>query len=279
MLKKLLSKLAIMSIVILSVGFVGCAPKGDPAQVLNSYYDNIKNGDAEAAYDTLAEASKKNFQKEDFIKWIKTQSETYTFKGAKVDKGNEYKNKKLDNVTYENAVEFNVADSSHDNYNNKDTSVNYKRYVVNDNGEWKVYREKENGKDVLTDSMNDLAWMYIEGKGKDKDLNQGATILNEAIKISPSYNESYYALSYVYSHLERYDESISAANKYIENTKTNEEKSNAYNILGLGYEGKKDYENAKKYFNQAIQLDSNNQYAKTNLQQLEQLEQLSSVFD
>lgn len=279
MLKKILSKVAIISLIILSFGFSGCAPKGDPAQVLNDYYDNIKNGNAEAAYEDLANASKKNFQKEDFIKWVKTQSESYPFKSAKLDKSNEYKNKKLDSIVYKNAVEFNVIDSSHDNYNNKDTSVNYKRYVVNDNGKWKVYREKENGKDVLADSMNDLAWMYIDGKGKDKDLNQAASILNESIKVNPSYNATYYALASAYCTLERYEESISAVNRYINNAKSNEDKSDAYNILGLDYKGKEDYGNAKKYFNQAIQLNSNNQYAKTNLQQLQQLEQLNSSFN
>ncbi|MCH3963005.1 MAG: tetratricopeptide repeat protein [Clostridium sp.] len=268
----------IIGTLLISLAFVGCAPKGDPSQVLNDYYDNIKNGDAKAAYNTLADASKKNFKKDDFVKWVNAQSEVYTFKGAKLDKGNEYKDKKLDGIVYKNAVEFNVVDTSHDNYNDKNTTAKYKRYVVNDNGKWKVYREKENGKDVLAGSVIDLASMYAEGKGKSIDLNQAASILNESVKTNPNYSPTYYALSSVYCNLERYDESINAANKYLNNVKDEKNKSDTYNILGIDYKGKKDYAKAKKYFSQAIQLNPNNQYAKTNLQQLSQEEELNSLF-
>lgn len=258
--------------------FAGCAPKGDPSKVLNSYYDNIKNGNPEDAYNTLADASKKNFEKDDFVKWSKVQGEYETLKNINIKKNAEYKNKVLDGNTYKNAVEFDVDETEHGNYYNKDEHAKYKRYVVNDNGQWKVYREKENGKDVLADSMDDLASMYADGKGKEKDLNQAATILNDSVKISPKYNKTYYALAAVYCELERYDESISNVNKYINNVKANKDKADAYNILGLDYKGKKDYESAKKYLNQAIQLDPNNQYAKTNLQQLSQEEELDSLF-
>ncbi len=277
-LKKVILVLGIMITVIFAVGLMGCAPKGDPSQVLNDYYDNIKSGDAEAAYNTLADASKKNFKKDDFVKWVDVQSQIGKLKGTKITKLNEYKNKKLDNIDYKNAVEFNIVQNTHDNYENKDVTDKYKTYVVNDSGNWKVYRGKENVKETLSKSMNYLAWMYIDGKGKDKDLNQAASILNESVKANPSYNPTYYALAYVYFDLERYDESISAANKYLSKAKDEKEKSDAYNILGLDYKGKEDYTNAKKYFNQAIQLNPNNQYAKTNLQQLGQEEELDNLF-
>lgn len=269
--------LVIIGVLLISTIFVGCTPKGDPSKVLNNYYDNIKNGNPEDAYNTLADASKKNFEKDDFVKWAKAQDEYETLKGVNIKKNTEYKNKILDGNTYKNAIEFDVDETEHGNYYNKDEHAKYKRYVVNDNGQWKVYREKENGKDVLADSMDDLASMYADGKGKEKDLNQAATILNESVKISSKYNKTYYALASVYCELERYDESISNVNKYINNVKDNKDKADAYNILGLDYKGKKDYESAKKYFNQAIQLDSNNQYAKTNLQQLNQEQQLDSL--
>ncbi|PRR85961.1 Tetratricopeptide repeat protein [Clostridium luticellarii] len=278
MLKKVILVLGIMVTMIFAVGLMGCAPKGDPSQVLNDYYDNIKSGDAEAAYNTLADASKKNFKKDDFVKWVKAQAEYETLKSVKIQKNDEYKNKELDGITYKNAVKFNVTENEHSNYENKDTPIKYKRYVVNDNGQWKVYREKENGKDMLSDAIIDLASMYAEGKGKDKDLNQAASILNESVKANSSYAPTYYALASVYYNLERYDESISAANKYLSNTKDEKNRSDEYNVLGLDYKGKKDYTNAKKYFNQAIQLNPNNQYAKTNLQQLIQEEQLDSLF-
>ncbi|MCH4199281.1 MAG: tetratricopeptide repeat protein [Clostridium tyrobutyricum] len=276
MLKKIT---AIVSILLISIAFVGCAPKGDPSQVLNNYYDSIKNGDAEGAYNTLASTSQKNFKKDDFTNWINTQNEYSTLKSVKVTKNKDYKSKELDGIVYKNAAEFNVTENTHDNYENKDTPINYKRYVVNDNGQWKVYREKENGKDVLSESIIDLASMYSDGKGKEKDPNKAASILNESVKTNPNYNGTYYALASVYCNLQRYDESINAANKYLNKDKSNEDKSDTYNILGIDYKGKEDYENAKKYFNQSIQLNPNNQYAKTNLQQLTQEEQVSNIFN
>lgn len=256
---------------------IGCAPKDDPSIVLNNYYDNIKSGSPELAYNDLADVSKKNFDKDDFIKWQRNEAEVMAFKSTDIKESNKYKNKILDGNSYKNAVEFDITENEHDNYNNKDTSIKYKRYVVNDNGKWKVYREKEDGKDLLADSMNKLAWMYIDGKGKDKDMNKAAIILNEAIKAVPEYTGTYYTLAYTYCKLERFDESILSANKYIEKTTDDEAKSDAYNILGLSYEGKKDYTNASKYYNQSIKLDSNNQYAKSNLVRVNKLVELKTA--
>jgi tetratricopeptide (TPR) repeat protein len=266
--------LLLLIILIFTFGLAGCAPKGDPTKVLNNYYDSIKSQNAENAYADLCEESKKDFNKSDFSKWLDVQSQVEILKNTKITKLNEYQNKKIGDTTYKNAVEFNIIENEHSNYDNKDAPVNYKRYVVNDNGQWKIYREKENSKETLLKAMNCLAWMYIDGKGKDKDYNQAASILNEAVKIYSKYNDIYYSLAYVYGALQRYDESIEAANKYLQSANDNKEKSDGYNVLGLDYESKKDYEKAKKYFDQAVQLNSNNQYAKTNLEQLNQLNSL-----
>lgn len=263
--KKIVSMFSILLISIFSFGLAGCSTNEEPSKVLNDYYDSIKKGDAESAYNDLASANKKNFEKDDFIKWYNNLSEFQTLKSVNVKKSNEYKNGKLDGIDYKNIIEFDITETDHSNYDDKDSSVKYKRYVVNDNGEWKVYRAKEDGKAKIAYSMNDLAWMYIEGKGKNKDLNRGAAILNEAIKINPENNDSYYALSYTYCLLGKYDESITAVNKYINMASDEKDKSRGYNILGLGYESKKDYTNAKKYYTQAVQLNSNNQYANSNL--------------
>lgn len=162
----------------------GCGIKGDPQEVLNQYYQGIKDRNIEDTYSTLCKESSNNFSKEDFIKWQDTNKEIINLKEVKLDKVNEYKNKELDSIKFKNVVEFNVSEKIQDFYNDKEDVRSYKRNVVNDNGTWKVYREKEKGKELVSDSLSSLAWMYIEGKGnKDKDLNKAAIILNESIKI------------------------------------------------------------------------------------------------
>lgn len=247
---------------------VGCAPKGDPSQVMNDYYQNIKDGNAEGAYDKLSEASKKNFSKEDFIKWQSASKEVSALKETKVEKSNEYKDKELDGIKYKNVVEFNITEKNQNLSENKEDTLNYKRNVVNDNGTWKVYREKENGKEVVARGLISLARMYSQGKGKSQDLNQAATILNEALKYDKESGSTYYSLAIVYCDLGRYDESISSINTFLAKQKDNVKKSDGYNVLGNAYLAKNDLTNAREFYKKALELDPNNQYAKTNLESI-----------
>lgn len=252
---------------IILLSFIGCAPKGDPSQVLNSYYQNIKDGDIEGAYDKLSEASKKNFSKEDFIKWQDVQKQIYVLKESKVDKANEFKEKELDGIKFKNVVEFSVVEKTHNVYENKEDTLSYERYVVNDNGSWKIYRGEENGKEIVAEALNILACLYIDGKGnKPKDLNQAAIILNEALKYSKDNVGVNYALARTYGELKRFDEAIEPANKYIEKSSDNNQKSDGYNLLGVIYESKNNFNKSIECYNKAIQLNPNNQYAKTNLE-------------
>ncbi|AKA68553.1 tetratricopeptide repeat protein [Clostridium scatologenes] len=260
--------LSIIFIIVFAFSLIGCAPKGDPSQVMNDYYQNIKDGNIEGAYDKLSEASKKNFSKEDFIKWQNTSKEVSILKEAKVEKSNEYKDKDLDGIKYKNVVEFNITERTQDLYENKENSSTYKRNVVNDNGTWKVYRGKENGKEMVAGTLNNLALMYSEGKGKTKDSNQAAILFNEALKYDKECTNAYFGLGVVYYDLERYDESINLINTFISKEKDNKQKSLGYNALGNSYSGKNDNNKAKECYNKALELDPNDQYAKTNLQDL-----------
>ncbi|MFV3014099.1 tetratricopeptide repeat protein [Clostridium botulinum] len=275
--KKIFNKIPFAFILIFTtLLFVGCAPKGDPEEVLNNYYQNVKDGNVEGAYETLSEQTKKNFTKEDFSKWLDIKKETTTLKETKLEKDNEYKDKELDGIKFKNVVEFKVTEKINNLYDNKDKSLNYKRSVVNDNGNWKVYRGKENGKQLVADSLRELGWLYIEGKGsKTKDLNQAATILNEALKYDKELPGIYYGLAYVYSDLGRYDEAMKQAKLFIEKTKDNKEKSDGYNVLGIIYQYKNQYDEGKKCFDESLKLNPDNQYAKTNLENLKQLNSLN----
>lgn len=272
--KKLLSLLCILAMFTLMLA--GCAPKGEPSEVLNKYYQNIKDHNIEGAYETLSKESKKIFTKEDFTKWMDIKKELSSLKEAKVEKTNEYKDKELDGVKFKNVVEFNVTEKFQNFYDDKEKSINYKRNVVNDEGKWKVYRGKENGKQLVAGALTELGWLYMEGKGsKSKDLNQAATIFNEAINYDKELPAIHYGLACVYSDLKRYDESIEEANLCIRKTKDNIEKSDGYNVLGVAYQNKEQYDKAKESFAESVKLNPNNQYAKTNLENLKKLDELN----
>lgn len=264
--KKRLNKILLLLLFTLILSLIGCAPKGEPKEVLNKYYENIKEGNVQEAYDLLSEESKKNFKKEDFIKWEGIQQKTFIFKEVKIEKKNEYKDKELDGIKFKNVVEFKISEKVHDVKENKEDTLNYRRHVVNDNGKWKIYRGKEDGKEKIANALNGLAWVYIEDK--NPDLNKAAALLNDALKEKKDYINTYYSLANTYVRLERYDEAINNINVYLSKEKDSSNKSDGYNILGIAYEGKDKYDKAKENYLKAIELNSNNQYAKTNLERV-----------
>ncbi|BAQ14675.1 putative lipoprotein [Clostridium botulinum] len=191
--KKIFNKISLLFVLILSftlIALVGCAPKGRPEETLNAYYDSIKDGDAEGAYETLCEESKKDFRKQDFIKWINTEKEIYKLKDLRVEKVKEFKGS-LEDIEFKNIAEFNITRKGEDLYENKESKLTYKRYVVNDNGKWKIYFGKERGNQLASLSLNQLARMYMYGKGnKTEDLDKAASLSEEAIKLDPNNKEA-----------------------------------------------------------------------------------------
>ncbi|MCC5426028.1 NTF2-like N-terminal transpeptidase domain-containing protein [Clostridium botulinum] len=191
--KKIFNKISLLFVLILSftlIALVGCAPKGKPEETLNAYYDSIKDGDAEGAYEALCEESKKDFKKQDFIKWINTEKEIYKLKDLRVEKVKEFKGS-LEDIEFKNIAEFNITRKGEDLYENKESKLTYKRYVVNDNGKWKIYFGKERGNQLASLSLNQLARMYMYGKGnKTEDLDKAASLSEEAIKLDPNNKEA-----------------------------------------------------------------------------------------
>jgi tetratricopeptide (TPR) repeat protein len=72
-------------------------------------------------------------------------------------------------------------------------------------------------------------------------------------------------LASAYIDLDRYDDSIEKGRMCIEKSKSNEQKSDAYNVIGLAYANKNQINDAREAFTKALELNPNNEYAKTNL--------------
>ncbi|TEB10599.1 lipoprotein NlpI [Pelotomaculum sp. FP] len=255
--------LTLLITAIACVILVSCSsgsPKGDSKKAMEAYYQYIVDGNFESAYEKLAEEVKNNVSKEDFILLNSLRRECYPLKGFKVEK--------IDNTsTVKDSVEFNVVQTINNARENKETNETYKRKVVASNNEWKVYQEIDL-KQEIPDLYNYIGWMYLEGKGKDKNLNEAASTFNQAIKYNPDYARPYYGLAVVYQQQGRYDESINNANNFMDKTKSDQEKSAAYNVLGLGYWEKGQLKDAKDSFLRALEFDNSNEYAKNNLANL-----------
>ncbi|MHC1682652.1 MAG: tetratricopeptide repeat protein [Clostridiaceae bacterium] len=264
--KKLLS-ITTSLILLLTLSACQTKPTGNPEEVLYGYYQDIKDNNIDSAYERLSESTKQNFSKEDFTYWQKILKDTEIFEEAKIEKSSESKSKKFDGNTFKDLVEYKVTEKAKDLYKDKEVTSDNTMYVINDNGSWKIYRE-ENSKDRIASSLVRLSIMYFDGESKTQDLNRAETLLNTALSYSENVPGTYYALGLTYYQLKRYDEALDATNKYILEVNEKEIQSYGYNVLGLIYMKKNLMDNARDSFNKAIELNPNNEKAKTNLQKL-----------
>ncbi|MBY6900186.1 NTF2-like N-terminal transpeptidase domain-containing protein [Clostridium botulinum] len=187
--KKIVNKASFLFVLILSftlIALVGCSPKGDPQEVLNTYYQSIKDNNIEKAYDTFCEQSKKDFKKENFTKWRNAEKEVFKLKDIKIEKLKEFKGS-LEDVEFKNIVKFNVTEKGQDFCENKEEELTHEMYVVDDNGKWKIYFGKERGNQLASLSLTQLAHMYMDGVGnKTEDFVKATSLLEEAIKLNPN---------------------------------------------------------------------------------------------
>lgn len=253
---------------ILVIGLAECSSKKESLAVVNKYFDNIKSDNFSENYDYLSNESKKDWTKENYDEFERMKLEAYPVTEVKVEKNNEYKDKEIDGIKYQEVVEYNVTEFYHDKYNDNDANSNYVMDVVNENSEWKIYLGEKNVEEKISQAKYNVAIMYFTGKGENEDADKAQDIVNESIKENPEYSNSYYLLGCMYNYLGRYDEVISIGEQNIDKAKTDEEKSNQYYMIGKAYEGKKDYTKAKDCYTQSLEANANNKYAKSNLSKL-----------
>lgn len=264
----------ILGSILLSILMFGCGskPNGDPTAFINSYLQEAKDSNLEAAYDKLAAKSKENYSKEEFILRNKLSFEVEPIKEMKTKKVSEGKNREIDGVKYKNFVEYDVTEKMMNLYDNKEETATSKKYVVEENGEWKVHKginTKDGARIGIAKSYNSIGWMYMEGKGKDKNLNEAEAALNEGLKYDKDCSDLYYSLGACYYQLSRYDDSIKMINTYLEKETDNKAKSNGYHLLASNYLMNNSLDKAKEMINKSLELNPSNEAAKTFLASLE----------
>lgn len=251
----------IMTIAMLTVA--GCVPTGDPQEVLQSYYENSKEGNFLAAYETLADATKSQWGTEKYLLMQDLYSQIYGIQDFKLNKYIESTNENIDGKVYENVVELDhtltVVDYSNDN---KEMTYAYESKVVNDNGEWKYYRS-ENIDELIADYYTQLGFMYGAGKGKKVNLAEAANAFSNAVKYNQNQSKAYYGLAMIYSLVGRYDESIENAKTMLTKEKADKNLlSDGYYVMGNCYFAKSEFETAKDCYQEAMKLNPNNENAR-----------------
>jgi len=244
----------------------GGLPEGDPKQVMDEYYKNMKEHNYESAYDMLAEASKKNFQKIDFIYFNKISNELGIRQLAQITKSIEYRFGDLDGIKYKYVVEYSVMEIHQDLIKDQPCQIWSKIYVVDDQGSWKIYRGNENSGELIDEISARLASLYQYGNGgKPKDLNMAASVLNDTLRYCKDCPIVYHKLGIIYMELKRYDDALDAIDHFLLIAKDNNDKSDGYNVKGCVFLRQNQMYVAREYFNKALELNPDNKYAKSNL--------------
>lgn len=246
-----------MILLALMITIIGCSPKGDPKETLEAYYANLINEDYKAAYAMLLESDKQSTTRDEFVQYMELNEQLTQLKKVEVKQAE----KNGDTVV------FDVVENGHDAIENKDKDTTVKRSVTVENGEWKVAAEGPYKK-MIADRMAWIGQMYLNGTGgKTLNLNTAVTWFEDALEQDPSYYRANYGLAAALTKLQLYEEAITYAQKYVDASKDNKEKSSGLNILGICYDVTGEREKAKEAFQKAVELNPENKSAQNNLNQ------------
>lgn len=261
-----MNRLLFFASLFLTFLLTGCLPHGNPKDVLDTYNKNVLNNNFSACYDLLSGKNQKELSKDEFIQLQKLNNEASKCNGF--DTKQVSQDSMQSRFGYQNVIEFDVTEKWYSYSEDKEFTSTYKRYVVNDQGKWKIYNEN-NYKDSLAIAYTELGWMYLDGKGKTQNLTEAERNISKAIEINSKYAYAHYLLGAVYNKQKKYDEAISQEKAAIENSSEDDIKSNAYNELGIAYQAKGDKPTAINQYKKALEISPSNEEARANLNKIQ----------
>ncbi len=255
----------LITLFIVVLGTQGCAPKGNPEEVINKYFQSVKDSKYTDAYDLLTDKTKESLSLKDFKLWqeqTKEIVEFLDFKSKKVESG---KDIALNGITYPHYVMFDVEEINKEYYLGQEQTDVARHYVVADNGNWRLFRNPDI-KQALANNYMSLGAMYIDGRGKEQDVKKAAENFGKALETDPELIDAHYSLGVTYMIMGKYDDSIREVTMYLEKSKDNEGKSEALNVIGLAYKSKGEFIKAKEAFEQSIAFNPENEFAKRHIE-------------
>lgn len=236
---------------------------GNPDNLINSYYQYIRNEDYGSAYDLLAGANQNMYSKDDFTLYFSLNRSYTQYKDYQIAKVNEYKNMVLDNSKFPRVIEYNVTENlTMDSDSNNPKNALYKVYIVADSGHWRIYRLKEDMKLSISNEYCSIGYMYQTGKGRDKDVTLAEESFNNAVSYDKDNPVPYFNLGMLYYQTNKIDNAITIFQEYMAKDIDKQEESDACNMLAFCFVGKHDKKTALGYFEKALELNPENKNIK-----------------
>ena len=241
-----------------------------PKDAMNFYIYMVKNQQYDKIYSILADANKKTVKQDAYIKLLKLNDETVRFEDIQAIENDMFANHTIEGNSYERAFKYTVYQTYTDLVDGKVHNASGEKYVVYENGSWRIYGEglKDYNK-LLSDKYNDIGYMYLLGEGKPKDIQAGMSMLDEGLKYNKNNSLCYYNYAAAYEELGDFDKAEKYAQIAIEKAEDNERKSRSYCILGNVYEDKGQKNEAVKAYNKALDINPGNDVAKGYLQKIQ----------
>lgn len=277
-------------VLLISFTFTACSSTENEAEFVEEYYENLKYGKYEEAYNMLSQASKDNISIEDYEKYHMYLKDLEILEEYKIDKDNirvEDYNDPDDEIKYKGAiyvpVNLRVRFSCGPN-KGKISSTEITYILINDGILWK-------GDTLLAENLSQLYAQLALFKLSEEnaDLEEVLQLTQEALKEDDT-NYDMYRIQYkAYFKMQKFDDALKCIDKYISQLKltdipanenlTDEQKkikektykyllSNALVDKALVMETP---EQAKVYIQEALSVDPENQWAADCLAELEKI--------
>lgn len=234
-------------------GLNGPVDSKQAIDLLKNYYTDIETGNFDAAYNLLSESSRKSYTKENFRALGDLTLKLTPINGVEVTKEPDDESKNY----------FQVAVNSYFGGSNTVKKIPLDKKVINENGTLKVYLENDYSTTVSKLRARVGLNLYCM---LNNDLSGGKSLISQAIKDDPQNPEPYYALALLDWQNDQFDSSLNNVEKCFELAKDNKSMQvESLNIKGLDLRKKGNDSEARKAFEQALQIDPNAEYVKENL--------------
>lgn len=258
----------LLTITILAVA-AGCTGKTDsPESVAKAYYEALLAGKYDAAYSLLSKADQKALSQEEFTQWqtlAKQTEEIKSYKLSGVKDAADYKDP-VGN-TYPKAAIVKVSETDFVHKDQKESSFEYERILVQEDGQWKVDRAETRPMYLhrIYSAYKSIGDQYNSGTGQAKDPAKAIEAYQKALSYENGDINLYFTVALSYLNQKKPADTIVWAEKGMAQTQDKPALSEFMNLKGVALQMQGSSTEALEAFKDAVRLNPLNQNAADNL--------------